>query len=291
MKNTFLFSLVCILAIFASACGSFQATPSPLPKPRPTRVEFQASDGHALVGYFYPSPLPNAPVVVLMHMWRTTQQEWVRLGTVEWLQNWPTIASGSEGMPTPAGKSIYPIIPKNIAFNVFTFDFRGHGESGPEIDIYSLNQEQIDQVQTGWLLDAEAAYKKAQTLPGVDPTRVAGIGASLGGAAVVYSCGETCIGALSLSPGEFPYLPYKEAVKVLDDAGKPVWCIAQQKDPFGAEVCQSTSGTHYKSILYPSAESGGELGLHGMAMLLPDVAPPDIGQHILDFLLLALERD
>ncbi|HLO17454.1 MAG TPA: hypothetical protein VK206_21655 [Anaerolineales bacterium] len=289
MKQISLFSTVCLIAILITACGQAQATKPPISKPEPTRVEFQASDGYNLVGYYYPSPLPNAPTIVLMHMWRTTQQEWVRLGLVDWLQNWPVNAS-SEDTLAPAQMSIYPPMPNGVAFNVFTFDYRGHGESGPEIDFYSLKVEQVDQLLASWLLDSKAAYEKAKTLPGVDPTRVAGIGASLGGNGVVYACGETCLGALLLSPGEFPNLPYKDVVKTLDDAGKPVWCIAQEKDQFkSAETCQSASGAHYKSIIYP--EDKGEYGLHGMALLLPDVAPPNIGQHILDFLLLVFKSD
>ena len=287
MKRICFFSVVCIIAILITACASAQATKLPELKPEPTRVEFRASDGYNLVGYYYPSPLPNSPIAVLMHMWRTTQQEWVRLGLVDWLQNWP---STSKSTSVPVQTSIYPPMPQGIAFNVFTFDYRGHGESGSEIDFYSLKAAQIAQLQAGWLLDSAAAYEKVRTLPGVDSTRIAGIGASLGGYGVVFSCGETCLGALSLSPGEFPNMPYKDAVKALDEAGKPIWCIAQEKDQFkSAETCQSASGTHYKSIIYP--EDKGDYGLHGMGLLLPDVAPPNIGQHILDFLLLISEKD
>ena len=312
MKNKYFFSAVCIIAILVTACGPTQtpgqapvqpggqATESPTSpppptsqpsptqspaislKPEPTRVEFQASDGRALVGYYYPSPSPNAPVVVLMHMMGTTQQDWVSLGLVDWLQNWP---SSGGGMSAPALlTSIYPPMPQGLSFAVFTFDFRGFGESLPLMPD-SMAGDEFDQWIAGWLLDAQAAYEKAETLPGVDPTRIAGIGASIGADGVVDACGEGCLGALSLSPGDYLNVPYKTAVKAVDDAGKPVWCIAHEKDAPSAQACKGASGQHYNSIIY--SEGGGEYGVHGMMFLAADYAPPDIGRHILDFLFAA----
>jgi hypothetical protein len=306
MKKKYFFSAVCIIAILVTACGptqmpgqapdqpSGQATepptsqPSPTqppaisPKPEPTRVEFQASDGRALVGHYYPSPSPNAPIVVLMHMMDTTQKDWVRLGLVDWLQNWP---SDGTGLAAPARQtSIYPPMPQGISFAVFTFDFRGFGESLP-LKPDSMTGNEFDQWIAGWLLDAQAAYEKAKTLPGVDPTRIAGIGASIGADGVVDACGEGCLGALSLSPGDYLNVPYQTAVKAVDDAGKPVWCIAHEKDAPSAHTCKGASGQHYNSIIY--SEGGGEYGVHGMMFLAADYAPPDIGRHILDFLFAA----
>jgi hypothetical protein len=262
-------------------------TPSPTvpPKPEPTRVEFQAEDGRALVGYFYPSPYPNAPVVVLMHMMGFTQWDWVELGMVDWLQNWPSRGGG--GMSAPALQtSIYPPMPQGISFAVFTFDYRGMGESLPEMP-NSLTSSEFDQWIAGWLMDSKAAYEKAKTMPGVDPTRVAGIGASIGADGVVDACVAGCLGALSLSPGDYLNVKYTDAVKAVDDAGKPVWCIAHWKDKPSANACKAASGEHYKSIIY--TEGGGEYGTHGMMFLIPEYAPPDIGQVILDWILLTFK--
>jgi hypothetical protein len=260
-------------------------TPSPTvpPKPKPTRVEFQAEDGRALVGYYYPSPYPNAPLVVLMHMMGVTQLDWVRLGLVDWLQNWPL--GGGGGLFAPALQtSLYPPMPQGVSFAVFTFDYRGMGENLPEMP-NSMTGSEFDQWIAGWLMDSEAAYEKAKNLPGVDPTRMAGIGASIGADGVVDACGEGCLGALSLSPGDYLNVKYTDAVKAVDDAGKPVWCIAHEKDKPSADACKAASGEDYKSILY--TEGGGQYSIHGMMFLSPDLAPPDIGQNILDFLLLA----
>jgi len=262
-------------------------TPSPTipPKPEPTRVEFQAEDGRALVGYFYPSPYPNAPVVVLMHMMGFTQADWVKLGLVAWLQNWPS--SGGGGMFAPALQtSIYPPMPQGISFAVFTFDYRGMGESLPEMP-NSMTSSEFDQWIAGWLMDSKAAYEKAMTMPGVDPTSMAGIGASIGADGVVDACVAGCLGALSLSPGDYLNVKYTDAVKAVDDAGKPVWCIAHEKDKPSANACKAASGEHYKSIIY--TEGGEEYGTHGMMFLMPEYAPPDIGQVILDWILLTFK--
>jgi hypothetical protein len=255
------------------------------PKPEPTRVEFQAEDGRALVGYFYPSPYPNAPVVVLMHMMGFTQADWVKLGLVAWLQNWPS--GGGGGMFAPALQtSIYPPMPQGISFAVFTFDYRGMGESLPEMP-NSMTSSEFDQWSAGWLMDSKAAYEKAKSMPGVDPTRMAGIGASIGADGVVDACVAGCLGALSLSPGDYLNVKYTDAVKAVDDAGKPVWCIAHEKDKPSANACKAASGEHYKSIIY--TEGGGEYGTHGMMFLMPESATPDIGQIILDWILLTFK--
>jgi len=218
-----------------------------------------------------------------MHMMGRTQQDWVRLGLVDWLQNWPS--GGSAGLSAPARQvSIYPPMPPGLSFAVFTFDYRGFGESNepPMPDFGPMTTNEFNQVLAQWLLDSEAAYEQAKALPGVDPARLAGIGASIGAAGVVYACGEGCLGALSLSPGDEPTEPYADVVKRLDDAGKPVECIAHQRDIYAAQTCESASGTYYTTQIY--TEGGGEWGLHGMDLLEPDDAPDGIGQRIQDFL-------
>ncbi len=217
------------------------------------RVEFQAEDGRALVGYFYPSPYPNAPVVVLMHMMGFTQADWVTLGMVDWLQNWPS--SGGGGMFAPALQtSIYPPMPQGLSFAVFTFDYRGFGESLPAMPD-SMASSEFDKWIAGWLMDSKAAYEKAKTMPGVNPKKTGGMGGSIGADGVVNACAAACLGALSLSLGNYLNVLYKASVKAADEAGKPVWCVAHQKDKFSAETCNSASGDHYKSIIY--TEGGG----------------------------------
>ena len=157
----------------------------------------------------------------------------------------------------------FPTLPENQSFAVFTFDFRGFGESGGK------QFENVD-------LDARAAYNTAAGLEGVDPARVVGIGGSIGANGVVEGC-ETCIGALSLSPGNFQGM-YSQAVQVMDDDDKPVWCVAAEDDEPSLEACNAASGEHYQKQIYPA-------GGHAMMFFrVENNLQPLIETVILDFL-------
>lgn len=304
MKKTHLYTLIFILSLLLTSCGSNtpteeapsadapevveekaptaipepteeppaesepSATPIPF-EPQPTegqRIEFDTSDGTALVGYYYPASVPNAPVVVLMHWAGGDQTDWLNNGMIDWLQN----RGGSGGIkqsPT-SQSSIFPPMPEGVSFAVFTFDFRGFGESSGSFSS-----------STG-LLDAQAAYKTAAMLEGVDPTHMAGIGSSIGADGVVDACAEGCLGALSLSPGSYLKVPYVEAVKTVDDEGTPVTCVASNGDATSANTCKDAAGENYQSILYAGNAHGDEY--FGQ--------PPDgFGQMIYDWLVSAFE--
>ena len=248
------------------------ATPKPSLPPLPPeaqRIEFQAEDGAALVGYYYPAAVNPAPAVVLMHWGIGDQTDWLYVGMVAWLQN-----RGAQ-IPTPPGQLPFdtpypfPALPENQSFAVFTFDFRGFGESGGE------QFENVD-------LDARAAYNTAAGLEGVDPARVVGIGGSIGANGVVEGC-ETCIGALSLSPGSRQG-KYSQAVQVMDADSKPVWCVAAEDDEPSLEACNAASGEHYQKQIYPS-------GGHVMFLFrVENNLQPLIETVILDFLDLVFAR-
>jgi hypothetical protein len=237
----------------------------------PQQVEFQAEDGTALVGYYYPSRYTNAPVIVLMHWARGDQRDWSKVGLVQWLQN---RQEGRAGLSSRAPQtSIYPPMPPGLSFAVFTFDYRGFGESGDSAGFDSQ----------GWLMDSKAAYATAATLPGVDPQRIAGIGSSIGADGVVDGC-DGCLGALSLSPSGYLGVAYAERVTVIDLDGGPVWCIASENDSEAAPTCRGASGEHYQTFIYPG-------DAHGTVFLLapdPSLDPP-IGQVILDWTLLTFD--
>jgi dienelactone hydrolase len=237
--------------------------PSPTPPPavQPTdgqRVEFDSEDGMKLVGYYYPAAIPNAPLVVLMHWANGDQRDWTRVGLVQWLQN--------RGMENP-NPGIYEPMPEGLSFAVFTFDFRGFGESP--------GKSTFD--RPGFLKDARAAVQFARTLSGVDPDRVATIGSSIGADGAVDGCLEGCLGALSLSHGNYLTRPYAEAVQAAGKAGKPAWCLAAEGDGEAAPTCKGASGTRYFMKIYPGSA-------HGTRLLMKGSAPEDIGQMILDWL-------
>jgi dienelactone hydrolase len=215
---------------------------APLPA-EPQRIEFESEDGTKLVGMYYPAVVNPAPVVVLMHWAGGDKNDWVYVGMAAWLQN-----RGLEIPPAPGSLPFdnpYPFtpLPADLSYSVFLFDFRNFGESAPSSLPFS---------ESGplWEADARAAYARAQTLPGVDPAQVVGIGASIGADAVVDACGEICLGALSLGPGSYLDVPYPEAVSKVDEAGKPVWCVGAEDDAAAVQACRSASGEHYQTQIY-----------------------------------------
>ena len=247
------------------------------------RLEFEAEDEAKLVGYYYPAIIPNAPVIVLMHWAGGTQVDWMDVGLVQWLQN------RLDENPIPEEQeAIYPPMPPGLSFAVFTFDFRNFGES------QSFPGASFSTLATGWLMDAKAAYKTAKEMTGVDPTRVAGLGSSIGADGVVDACvGATCLGTFSLSPGGYLQIPYDNAVTDLadeawitipepDDPTAPIFCVASVQDLPCADACQSITADPYQYILFP-----GEA--HGTLLLKVPTNPPDIGQIILDWLLFTFQ--
>ena len=248
-------------------------TPAPTSLPplpaEPQRIEFETQDGQLLVGTYYPAAINPADTVVLMHWAPGDQRAWVEIA--KWLQNRGE-AGASEGQAESPwlDPSWFPAVPDGLSFAVFTFDFRGCVGGCSEF------------APDGWLLDAMAAMETVKALPGVDPSRLVAIGASIGSDGAVDACGEGCMGALSLSPGSYLTVPYADAVAALGDEepAKPAWCLAAEGDQDSAEACRSASGDHYWANIYPGAG-------HGMQLVRPET-DPDTLVVILDFLALAL---
>lgn len=248
-------------------------TPSPSLPADPQRVEFQAEDGTKLVGYYYPASIDPAPVVVLMHWAGGSNCEWLGVNLIQWLQNRglpedvaANPACANVEIPFTLSISNYPSIPDGTSYAVFAFDYRGHGESGAG---GSWNP-------SGWLKDSTAAVQTARTLNGIDPERVATLGASIGADGAIDGCGEGCLGALSFSPGSYLGTTYANAVSVLGAERKPAWCIASKQDRESFPTCESANGEFYKKILY-------EKNAHGLGFFQPDF-DPKTGQNILDFI-------
>jgi hypothetical protein len=251
------------------ALAEFEPTPLPgtQPKAERARVEFAAEDGHALVGYFYPSWQSNAPVVLLVHQYGITQDQWLAYGMVDWLQNWP---------PDGAASGLFPPMPVDQSFAVFTLDLRGFGESGPAIP-NNLSDEEFNLWGAGWVMDVKAAVEQIKSISGIDPSRIAIIGANNGADASVAAC-EDCLGVLALSAGSYAGLDTKTNAEKLDAEGKVVWCYSTENSA-GSDVatCGSISGAKYNWINFPGDG-------RGMQLIRNDKAPDGIGQNILDFL-------
>ncbi|GAB4485032.1 MAG: hypothetical protein OHK0031_09130 [Anaerolineales bacterium] len=254
------------------------ATPPPSITPRPfsqekQRFTFQTEDGRTLVGYFYPAAQINRPVIVLMHQNRADQTLWNAedSGFIAWLQNFPVAADAPPA--TPSARGLLPTLPADLTYNVFTFDFRGHGESGgdPAQDF------------SEFILDARAAYQFAAALPYVNSQKILGIGTSIGADAVVDGCGSLCAGAFSISPGSYLGQEYGATVSALLQAGKPIRCMYANNDGPSPATCWSVAPSDlYKIFSYPGNK-------HGMTFFVPRKMEADFGQNIYDWIRKATE--
>lgn len=259
---------------------TFTTIPSATPPPSitpftlsrdPIYQEFQSEDGILLKGYFFPAAHRNAPLVIFMHQTHGDQTMWWAEGNaiIPWLQNWPR----EDGTYPTYGEKL-PRLPKEASFNVFTFDFRGHGISGGSKPSNPAE----------YLKDARAAYRFAAGLPLVDGGRVVGIGASIGADAVVDACADNCRGAFAISPGSWLKMDYTFQVKTLINQGKHVRCIYSSNDTPSPETCWSVEpGPQYQIFSYTGLK-------HGMTFFVPRKMPDDFGKNIADFLFASTQQ-
>ena len=295
------FVLVFLMATLLAACGSSSTeetapsatepqqdlptaipptaipVPTAMPEPRlpadPQRVEFEAEDGTKLVGYYYPASVEPAPVMVLMHWAGGTNCDWVAVNLVQWAQN-RGLTDGVAANPACENAEVhvpellaeFPPLPAGQSYAIFAFDFRGYGESE------GSNNWDTD----GYVKDSIAAMKTAQGLDGVDPARVAAIGASIGADGAIDACAEGCLGALSLSPGNYLGVDYAGEVARLGAEQKPAWCVASKQDGESYPKCENASGDFFQKFIY-------EPNAHGMAFF-EDIFDPKVTQIIFDFL-------
>ena len=214
-----------------------------------------------------------------MHWARGDQRDW--LAIAPWLQNRPdelattpdwTDTIGPDCVTQFSGPwldpSWFPPLLDNLSYGVFIFDFRNFCES-----------EAGREDRSEWALDALAAFRTVENLPGVDPSRIAAIGASIGADGAPDGCllsnqnSDTCLGGFSLSPGDYlqgVYSPlgYAQVVQELEAAEPPVpvWCLAAENDKASWEVCNAATGAHFERYLYDG-------DAHGMYLIVPEIEP------------------
>lgn len=263
-----------LLSLLLAACSSAPSTQPPVARSDapalsgsaadPQRVEFQAEDGKKLVGYYYPSKYADAPILILMHWAEGDLCDWSDVAL--WLQNRADenpaklercANSSSNPWRNPSG---FPRMAADASIAVFIFDFRGYGESeagnlGPDL-----------------AKDARAAFKTAAGFQGVDTTRLAALGASIGADGAADGCllynqemGDGCVGAFSLSPGN--YLGMQYSTVVTDLAPAAILCAAGELDTASAQACASADRQYYAKQIYPGSTA------HGMALLDPALDP------------------
>jgi dienelactone hydrolase len=236
----------------------------------PLEIQFETEDGQIVNGRYYPAAAIPAPLVVMMHWAPGDQNEWSAIAA--WLQN-RGLAEGKSGGQPWLDSSWFPPMLEGQSFAVFTFTFR-KCEGGCKSFF-----------RAAWLMDARAAMIKARELEGVDPNRIVAIGASIGADGAPDGCSwvnaqfpNTCLGALSLSPGGYLTVPYQEVVNALaaEQPPKPAWCLYADGDGESKPACENASGDNYKSVIYAGSN-------HGMELIEPEL-DPNVLQIILDFL-------
>lgn len=232
--------------------------PNPLP-PEPLDLVFFSQDGVELQGRFFPAAALDRPVVVLMHWYPGDQNEWEEIAY--WLQNRGGIGT-RRGVPW-LDPSWFPDLAPDTSYNVLTFTFQGCQGGCSQL------------TPAAWRGDALASLEAASSLQGVNPAQVVAIGASIGGDAAISSCAAVlakdprgCLGALSLSPGNYLGESYPELVSQLEDSTppRPAWCLYDKADPDGV-VCKQAVGDLY----YQEGWQGGNL--HGMHLITPALDP------------------
>jgi pimeloyl-ACP methyl ester carboxylesterase len=217
------------------------------PLPEPERIEFALADGSPLVGTYYPPRVAPAPGLLLIHQLSVDRSAWEPLiGPLR-----------AEDAPQ--------------TYAIFAYDLPEHGESGgawsPEATLES----------------AALALGLMRSWEGVDPDRIALIGASVGSDAVVDECSEGCVGAVSLSPGGYLGISYADALAtLLDEKDPPVMCVASAGDGPSPATCRSGESvglSDYQVHIYEGTTHGNFLLVE--AGLAP---PPDAVALILEWL-------
>ena len=238
---------------------------------QPQVVEIPTEDGRTLEGLYYPPAMENAPVVVLMHWAPGDMNDWAAIAP--WLQSGLAAASGISGGGGALFLDIswFPQMPGDVSFGVLAFNFGRYGSSE-----YGGSRE-------SYVTDGVSALTFAASQPGVNAEQMVAIGASIGADGAVDACYQfnlnggsgSCVGALSLSPGNYltNEYTYTQAAENLDAQGVPVWCLAAEGDGSSPVVCQSLDGEITRYFITQGAD-------HGMDLLTPDqvfIDPPMTG--------------
>ena len=190
--------------------------------PQGRRVEIQAEDGVRLAGTFYPpeSDSPPVPGVILLHMLWSERSAW----------------------------EDFAVQLNEAGYAVLAMDFRGHGETGGEVDW----EKAVQDVGHTW------SYLKA--IESVDDERLAIIGASIGAnVALTAAAIEPKVGTVVLlSPGG-NYAGVKTHDPMVDYGERPVLIAASEQDTYAAEsslrLAELAAGDA-QLIMYPGSGHG-----------------------------------
>jgi len=193
-------------------------------EPTSERVELTAGDGRILVGDLYiPADIANdgTPAILLMHQNQSNRDMW------------------------------QPILPTLLdnGWVVLTVDLRAHGETGGKVD-WTLAQE-----------DTQLWIAHLMTVEGVNPTKIALMGASIGSNLALVGCAvnPSCLTAVALSPG-LNYFGVQPEIAVSEGLRtRSALLIAAQNDRTSALAVRQMAGSS-TGVLEMRVYRGGHHG-------------------------------
>ncbi len=173
---------------------------SPLQAADVQAITFGSSDGLKIAADYYPPPAGrgNAPMAILLHMYRSDRKSW-------------------EPLVTPL---------HDAGFAVLAIDLRGHGESATtETRDRVLNRD--TKLFRDMQEDVRGAYDWLAQQPGVDRARFALVGASVGcSIALQYAAKDRSVDAIvCLSPG-LDYMGLDSAGDLAQVTGRRILMVA-----------------------------------------------------------------
>jgi dienelactone hydrolase len=175
-------------------------------------VRLTTADDVGIVGTFYPVQGDSVPAVLLLPMYAKTRDEWAAFAS--YLQR------------------------NRIA--ALTIDLRGQGDSTRQLTaegVHALQQQQFTARDfQNMQLDVEAAVSWLQDQPGINKSRIAVAGASLGAnVALRYAAmNEEIAAILLLSPG-INYKGLRTDDVITSISNRPLRIVVSQYDPFAFE--------------------------------------------------------
>lgn len=199
--------------------------------PAKQTVTFETSDGVKIEADYYPPIVKSgekAPVAICIHMYPADRRSWEPLV--------PGLREGSPG------------------FAVLAYDIRGHGGSTEpkEKNLKAMYDGRDPELFKNAWKDVEAARKWLEKQPGVDTSRIALIGASIGcSISLDYGGRDKDVKAIvCLSPGT-NYFEVDSISHIKKCGGIPVLLISPEGEYSAIEELIAASGGKAKGLKYP----------------------------------------
>ncbi len=192
-------------------------------------VQFAASDGFKLTAdYYAPEAVevegksaPPAPLAILLHMYRSDRSAWA-----------------------PLAEKL-----REAGFAVVAVDMRGHGDSAAG-DSRERVMARDPKIFAEMRLDAEAAYGWAVKQPGVDPSRVVLVGASVGcSVALRTAAADPSVDALVLMTPGLNYLGLDSAVDIEKVEGRAILMLATEGEREAADTLSKKRPKRGRSLV------------------------------------------